>query len=61
MATIKIDDKDYDTDNFSQEALATLNSLKFVRSELLRLNASIAVFKTAEAGYTKALQDQIPD
>ena len=61
MAKIKLDDKEYDTENFSKEALASLNSLQFVRSELARFNASIAVCKTAEAAYINALKDQISD
>ena len=61
MAKITIDNKEYDSDNFSQEALASLNSLQFVRSELTKLSASIAVCKTAEAAYIKALKDQISD
>ena len=61
MAKIKLDDKEYDTENFSQEALASLNSLQFVRSELARFNASIAVCKTAEAAYINALKDQISE
>ena len=39
---ITLDDKEYDTDTFSKEALASLNSLQFVRSELAKLTASIA-------------------
>tara|TARA_B100001250_G_scaffold403925_1_gene419108 strand:+ start:1666 stop:1854 length:189 start_codon:yes stop_codon:yes gene_type:complete len=61
MATIKLDDKEYDTDTFSQEALASLNSLQFVRSEINKFNASIAVCKTAESAYIKALKDQISE
>ena len=61
MAKIKLDDKEYDTETFSQEALASLNSLQFVRSELAKYSASIAVCKTAEAAYIKALKDQISE
>jgi len=61
MAKLQLDDKEYDTDTFSNEALASLNSLKFVRSELAKLNASIAVCKTAESAYITALKDQISE
>lgn len=39
MPTIKIDDKDYDLDQLSEEAKAQLASLQFVDAELQRLNA----------------------
>ncbi len=61
MAKLTLDDKEYDTDTFSKEALASLNSLQFVRSELARFTASIAVCKTAESAYIKALKDQISE
>ena len=59
MATITIDNKEYDTDDLSTEAKNQVASLNFVRSELAKLNAQIAVYKTAEAGYAKALQNEL--
>lgn len=59
MATITINGVEYDTDNLSEEAKAQVISLQFVQAELQRLEAQIAVFKTAEAGYAKALQEQL--
>tara|TARA_Y100001968_G_C19417204_1_gene749642 strand:- start:1002 stop:1187 length:186 start_codon:yes stop_codon:yes gene_type:complete len=59
MAKITIDGKEYDTNDLSEEALAQANSLRFVQSELARLQGSIAVHKTAEATYSKALQQAI--
>ncbi len=59
MATITIDDQEYNTDNLSTEAKNQVASLQFVRTELLRLNAQVAVFKTAEAGYAKALKSEL--
>ncbi len=59
MAKITIDEKEYDTNDLSEEALAQANSLRFVQSELGRLQALIAVHKTAEASYSKALKQAV--
>ena len=59
MPTIKIDDKDYDLDQLSDEARAQLASLQFVDSELQRLNAKAAVLQTARAAYSKALNEAL--
>ena len=59
MPTIKIDDKDYDLDQLSDEARAQLASLQFVDSELQRLNAKAAVLQTARASYAKALNEAL--
>jgi hypothetical protein len=59
MATITIDDVQYDTDHLSDDAKAQVVSLQFVQQEVTRLEAQIAVFKTAEAGYAKALKEEL--
>ena len=59
MPIIKIDDKDYDTDTFSEEAKAQLQSLQFVDQELAKLQAQAAVLQTARIAYTKALNDAL--
>lgn len=59
MANITIDGVDYNTDNLSDSAKAQLVSLQFVQQELARLEAQIAVYRTAEAGYAKALKDEL--
>ena len=60
MPTIKIDDKEYELDQLSDEAKAQLLSLQFVDSELQRLNAKAAVLQTARAAYSKALNEALP-
>ena len=60
MLNIKIDGKDYDLDDLSEEAKAQLASLQFVDSELQRLNAQSAVLQTARVAYSKALNDALP-
>ena len=59
MAKITIDGTEYDTDQISDEAKANLASLQFVRSELNRLQAQTAVYKTSEVAYTNALKQTI--
>ena len=59
MSTIKIDDKEYNIDELSEKTKATINSLQFVKSELQRLEANIAVYKTAEAGYLQAIKKEL--
>ena len=59
MAQVTINGKDYDEDSLSKQSKEIVNSLKFIRSEKLRLNAQIAILKTAESSYTRALQEQL--
>lgn len=60
MATIKIDEKDYDLDKLSNEAKAQLASLQFVDAELSRLQAKAAALQTARNAYAKALGELLP-
>ena len=60
MATIKIDNKEYDLDTLSDECKAQLASLQFVEQELARLQAQAAVLQTARTAYAKALQAALP-
>ncbi len=59
MTTIKIDEKEYDLDQLSEEAKAQLASLQFVDAELQRLNAQSAVLQTARMAYSKALTNAL--
>ena len=60
MPTIKIDSKEYDVDSLSNEAKAQLGSIKFVDSEIARLQAQLAVMQTARNTYGKALSSLLP-
>lgn len=60
MPIIKIDNKDYELDQLSDEAKAQLASLQFVDAELQRLNGQAAVLQTARMAYAKALSDALP-
>ena len=59
MAKVTINDKEYDTDNMSEEAKGQLQSLQFASSEVKRLQSLLAINKTAQAAYTKALIDAL--
>lgn len=60
MPNIKIDNRDYDLDSLSDEAKAQLRCLQFVDAELARLQAQAAIYQTARAAYSKALQAALP-
>ena len=60
MPSIKIDNIDYDTEKFSDEAKAQLVSLQFCDQELQRLQAQAAAIQTARMAYAKALQSALP-
>jgi hypothetical protein len=59
MATIKIDDKEYDFDKLSHEAKVQLVSLQFCDQELQRLQAQAAAYQTARMAYAKALNEAL--
>lgn len=59
MPKVIINDEEFDTENMSESAKKTLTSLQYVRNEVLRLEAQIAAFKTAEIAYAKALKKNI--
>ena len=60
MATLKIDNKEYDLDTLSDECKAQLASLQFVEQELSRLQAQAAVLQTARVAYAKGVQAALP-
>ena len=59
MTTITIDDKEYETDDMSEEARAQLVSLQFVNGEIPRLQAKLAAMQTASIGYGAALKEAL--
>jgi hypothetical protein len=60
MATLNIDNKEYDLDTLSDECKAQLASIQFVEQELARLQAKAAALQTAKAAYLQALQKSLP-
>ena len=57
MPEIKINDKSYDLDNLSEDAKKQIASLQFVEGEIKRLDAQLAVYKTASIAYSTALKN----
>jgi hypothetical protein len=59
MPEITIDNKPYDLDSLSNESKAQLGSLRFVDSEIARLQAQLAAMQTARIGYANALKAEL--
>jgi hypothetical protein len=59
MQMIKIDGKDYDFDALPKEARSHYQGIQFVDAEVGRLNAQIAVCKTARVVYANALNQAL--
>ena len=60
MATLNIDNSEYDLDTISSECKAQLASVQFVEQELARLQANVAALQTAKAAYLQALKASLP-
>jgi hypothetical protein len=60
MATLNIDNKEYDLDALSDECKAQLASIQFVEQELSRLQAQSAALQTAKNAYLQVLQNSLP-
>lgn len=56
MPTIKIDDKDYDSEKLSDAAKSHIAGINFVDSELARLQAKAAALQTARVAYSLELK-----
>lgn len=59
MANIKIDGKDYDTEQMSAMAKTQLIHLQAADLEIQRLNIQVALFQTARASYVNALKQEL--
>ncbi|ARU55020.1 MAG: DUF6447 family protein [Pseudomonadales bacterium] len=59
-AKISINGQEYNIADLSDAAKAQLQSLQFAKAEVQRLQAQIAIAKTAEASYQRALVDNLP-
>jgi hypothetical protein len=59
MTKITIDEKEYETDDMSDEAKAQLQSLQFVDNEIARGQMKAAALQTARNAYAKALQKEL--
>jgi hypothetical protein len=59
MAKVTINNVDYDTDSFTDEAKAQLLSLQFCEIELQNLQAEAAAIQTARIAYGNALKAEL--
>ena len=59
MPKITIDEKEYETDDMSDEAKAQLQSLQFVDNEIAREQLKTAALQTARNAYAQALQKEL--
>jgi hypothetical protein len=59
MTKITIDEKEYETDDMSDEAKAQLQSLQFVDNEIVREQMKAAALQTARNAYAQALQKEL--
>ena len=60
MATLNIDNKEYELETLSEECKDQLASIQFVEQELVRLQAQTAALQTAKNAYLQALQKSLP-
>lgn len=60
QATFKINDKEYNLADLSDEAKAQLDSLRFTDAEIARLNAQLAIAQTARNSYLRVLVEKLP-
>ncbi|HCW93499.1 MAG TPA: hypothetical protein DHM44_07435 [Flexistipes sinusarabici] len=57
MAKIRIEGKEYDTENLPQEAVNYANSIAFVDSELQRLDNQVKVYSASRRYYVQELKN----
>ena len=61
MAKITINEKEYETDDMSEEAKTQLGSLQFVDNEIVREQMKTAALQTARNAYAKALETALEE
>lgn len=59
MPTIKIDNKEYDTDKMSDLAKTQFMHLQATDLEIHRLNLQLAILQTAKTTYVNALKQEL--
>ena len=61
MPKVVLDDKEYDTEDMSQEAIAQVQALQFVEGELVRAQMKGAALQTAKNAYVRALKSLLEE
>tara|TARA_B100001057_G_scaffold459133_1_gene509011 strand:+ start:271 stop:483 length:213 start_codon:yes stop_codon:yes gene_type:complete len=59
MATVKLDDVEYDVSNPSEAVQAQLANINFVDELILQKNNELQVAQTAKIGYSRALRREL--
>ena len=59
MATVKLDDVEYDVSNPSEAIQAQLANINFVDELILQKNNELQVAQTAKIGYSRALRREL--
>ena len=59
MPKITIDDIEYNSEDLSDNGKAQLASLQFLDAQMNQLQSEIAVYQTARAAYSSALQAEL--
>ena len=59
MATITIDNKEYNLDDLTDKAKENLGSLQFVQNEITRIQSKLAVMQTAATAYSAVLKQEL--
>ena len=59
MATVTIDDKEYNLDDLSDTAKKLLSSFQFAQSEIQRTQGQLAILNTAASTYSNQLKQEL--
>jgi len=57
---LKIDDREYNISDLSDNAKGQLQGLQVAEAEIKRLNIQLALIQTARNAYMHALQEELP-
>ena len=60
MATVTIDNKEYNVDDLSEDAKQLLSSLQFAQSEIQKIQGTLALLQTAASAYSMQLKQKLP-
>lgn len=60
MATVSINDKEYNLDDLSEEAKQYLASLQYAQNEIKKTQGMLACLNTAASTYSKLLENELP-
>ena len=59
MATITINGTEYNSDELTEKAKEQVSSLQFAQQEIKRIEAQLAIYKTAVSAYSYTLRNEL--